>query len=63
MIWVHGYGFPRHLGGPMFHADLLGLDRVLARIRELHAQFGDYWEPAPLLEKLAASGQSFYDCQ
>jgi 3-hydroxyacyl-CoA dehydrogenase len=63
VIWVNGYGFPRHLGGPMFHADTLGLDRVLARIRELHTEFGGYWEPAPLLEKLAASGQSFYNFQ
>jgi 3-hydroxyacyl-CoA dehydrogenase len=26
MICVHGYGFPAHRGGPMFHAEQVGLD-------------------------------------
>ena len=45
----------------MFHADTLGLDKVLARVRQFHAQHGEFWTPAPLLERLAACGKRFHD--
>ncbi|CAD5106765.1 3-hydroxyacyl-CoA dehydrogenase NAD-binding domain-containing protein [Zestomonas carbonaria] len=61
LIYLNGYGFPAHRGGPMFHADQLGLDKVLARIREFHAEHGAWWQPAPLLERLAAEGRQFSD--
>jgi len=60
IIYVYGFGFPRHRGGPMFYADTIGLDTVLARVKKYRARFGDYWEPAPLLEKLVAEGRGFY---
>jgi 3-hydroxyacyl-CoA dehydrogenase len=60
VIYVYGFGFPRHRGGPMFYADTVGLQTVLGRIDRYREQFGDYWQPAPLLEKLAASGGTFY---
>ena len=44
VIYLTGYGFPAHRGGPMFYADTVGLAHVLARVR----QFG--WEPAALLQ-------------
>lgn len=59
LIYLNGYGFPAWRGGPMFYADSVGLDRVLATIRELHARCGEWWKPAPLLEKLAAEGRTF----
>jgi len=59
LIYLNGYGFPVWRGGPMFYADSVGLDKVLATIRELHARCGDWWKPAPLLEKLAAEGRTF----
>ncbi|WP_313241996.1 3-hydroxyacyl-CoA dehydrogenase NAD-binding domain-containing protein [Stutzerimonas nitrititolerans] len=59
LIYLNGYGFPAWRGGPMFYADSVGLDKVLATIRELHARCGDWWKPAPLLEKLAAEGRTF----
>lgn len=62
VVWVHGYGFPRHLGGPMFHADSLGLTHVLGRIEHYGARMknrNDYWRPAPLLETLAQQDRSF----
>jgi len=34
---------------------------VLGRVHEYHARFGDYWEPAPLLERMVAEGKGFYD--
>ncbi|WP_421682724.1 3-hydroxyacyl-CoA dehydrogenase [Stutzerimonas urumqiensis] len=63
VIYLNGYGFPAFRGGPMFYADSVGLDQVLARIEELHARCGDWWKPAPLLEKLAAEGRTFSDWQ
>ena len=44
----------------MFYADTIGLPTVLARVNEYRARFGDYWQPAPLLEKLVAQGRGFY---
>ncbi len=61
VVWTNGYGFPRWRGGPMFYADTLGLDRVLARITHYHGRYGDYWAPAPLLKKLAAEKMTFSD--
>ncbi len=60
VVYVYGFGFPRHRGGPMFYADTVGLPTVLARVKEYRARFGDYWEPAPLLERLVAEGRGFY---
>jgi 3-hydroxyacyl-CoA dehydrogenase len=59
IIYLNGYGFPAYRGGPMFYADLVGLDRVLARIREFEARHGKLWTPAPLLVQLAAAGKTF----
>jgi 3-hydroxyacyl-CoA dehydrogenase len=61
VIWVYGYGWPVYQGGPMFYADLMGLDRVLARLKEFQAQHGDVWKPADLIVKLAAEGKGFGD--
>jgi 3-hydroxyacyl-CoA dehydrogenase len=58
---VNGYGFPNWRGGPMHAADAMGLAKVLDVVREMHAQSGKGWEPAPLLEQLVASGRSFAD--
>jgi len=61
VVWTSGYGFPRHLGGPMFYADTLGLKAVLERIEHYHSRYGHYWKPSPLLIKLANEGGSFTD--
>ena len=60
VIYVYGFGFPRDRGGPMFYADTVGVDVVLSRVNEYRSRFGDYWEPAPLLKRLAAEGRGFY---
>jgi 3-hydroxyacyl-CoA dehydrogenase len=60
VIYCYGFGFPRHRGGPMFYADTIGLPAVLARVRDYRTRFGDYWSPAPLIERLVAQGQGFY---
>lgn len=60
VTYLYGYGFPRWRGGPMFYADGLGLDHVLARIEHYRGRLGErWWTPAPLIEKLASEGKSF----
>ncbi len=60
VIWVNGYGFPRTRGGPMFYADQLGLPKVLEIVRKYQRVHGSqYWGPAPLLEDLASTRDSF----
>lgn len=61
IIYLYGYGFPAHRGGPMFYADTVGLGNVLARVEEFHAAHGHWWEPAPLLRELAGKGGTFRD--
>jgi 3-hydroxyacyl-CoA dehydrogenase len=59
VIYLAGYGFPSYRGGPMWYADTVGLKKVHERVVDFHRQFGELWEPAPLLAKLAAEGGSF----
>ncbi len=60
VVYLMGYGFPAWRGGPMFYADTVGLDKVLARVEEFGKTHGtDLWEPAPLLRELAAAGKKF----
>jgi len=60
VVYVNGFGFPRHRGGPMFYADTVGLPTVAARVKEYRRQFGDYWQLSPLLERLASEGRGFH---
>ncbi len=59
IIYLNGYGFPAHRGGPMWYADAIGLKKVYDRVSEFHRQHGENWQPAPLLERLAAQGRTF----
>jgi len=53
VVWTSGYGFPRYRGGPMFHAEVIGLATLLDGMRRYRAIFGPmHWEPAPLLVEL-----------
>ncbi len=62
VIWTNGYGFPRHLGGPMHYADTVGLEKIYERVCDFKEEFGaEYWEPADLLKGLAQKGSSFAD--
>ena len=65
IIYLNGYGFPAYRGGPMWHADTVGLPKVYQRICELQLQHGELWTPAPLLKRLAEEGKTFaeYDKQ
>ena len=59
IVWIYGYGFPVWRGGPMYHADRVGLDKVSARLTQLAEKHGQELAPAPLLERLAAQGKTF----
>ena len=62
VVYLSGYGFPPWRGGPMFHADQVGLYNVLAAMRRYaRGHRGEAWEPAPLLVELAEAGRSFND--
>jgi hypothetical protein len=51
-IWCNGCGFPRFRGGPMFHADTLGLGIVLDGEHRFAETLGrKYWAPAPRREE------------
>jgi 3-hydroxyacyl-CoA dehydrogenase len=59
IIYINGYGFPAHRGGPMWYADAVGLKRVYDRICQFHRLHGEIWQPAPLLKQLAEQGKTF----
>ena len=60
VIWVYGYGWPAWRGGPMFHADELGLDSVAERLaRYAERSHDETLRPAPLLARLAGEGKGF----
>jgi 3-hydroxyacyl-CoA dehydrogenase len=61
IVYLHGYGFPLHRGGPMLHADSVGLGQVVRALRRYAAEPGadPSWQPAPLLQRLAEAGAAF----
>jgi 3-hydroxyacyl-CoA dehydrogenase len=62
VVWTSGYGFPRYRGGPMFHAESIGLATLLAGMRRFGAEFGPmHWQPAALLVELVDKGMSLAD--
>jgi 3-hydroxyacyl-CoA dehydrogenase len=65
VIYVYGYGFPVHRGGPMQYADEIGLKKIydaMCKYRDELGEHGINWfEPAPLLKELAEQGKRFSD--
>jgi len=61
IVYLNGYGFPLHRGGPMLYADMVGLPNVVRALRRFAAEPGAdaSWQPAPLLVKLADEGRNF----
>jgi 3-hydroxyacyl-CoA dehydrogenase len=60
LVYLNGYGFPRHRGGPMLYADTVGLSNIVRALNRFAAEPGadPSWEPAPLLVQLAAEGRT-----
>ena len=64
VVWINGYGFPAYRGGPMHYADRVGLKKIYDQICKYRDTLGNefaYWEPAPLLERLALEGGQLAD--
>jgi 3-hydroxyacyl-CoA dehydrogenase len=61
VVWINGYGWPVYRGGPMFYGDLVGPDKVLAKMKEFEATMGDDFKPARLLESVAAENKRLQD--
>jgi 3-hydroxyacyl-CoA dehydrogenase len=62
MVYLNGYGFPVYRGGPMLYADSVGLYNVARRMRQFAQNPRTdrrFWQPAKLIEKLAAEGGTF----
>ncbi len=59
LVYLNGYGFPADQGGPLSWADSQGPSAVLESLRALQLRFGEHWQPAKLIERLAASGKRF----
>jgi 3-hydroxyacyl-CoA dehydrogenase len=57
VAWVHGFGFPRYRGGPLFWADSVGASAILPRVEAWHREHGSRWAPAPLLRRAAETGE------
>ncbi len=56
---ILGYNWPVYTGGPMFWADTVGLDRIVAALKALEAKHGPAFKPSALLERKAAEGGHF----
>ncbi|MDO8286421.1 MAG: 3-hydroxyacyl-CoA dehydrogenase NAD-binding domain-containing protein [Rhodoferax sp.] len=62
IVYIFGYGFPAHRGGPMNYADQVGLFNVVQAMNRFALNPLDdaqFWKPAPLLARLAAEGKTF----
>ena len=62
MVYLTGYGFPIWRGGPMKYADQMGLFNVAESMKRFAQNPRDdaaFWQPAPMLAKLAAAGKTF----
>jgi 3-hydroxyacyl-CoA dehydrogenase len=61
IIWQNGYNWPAYQGGPMWWADLVGLQNIVDKLNEFADRMGDQYKPAALLVKLAAEGKRLQD--
>jgi 3-hydroxyacyl-CoA dehydrogenase len=62
IVYIFGYGFPAHRGGPMNYADQIGLFNVVQAMNRFAQNPMDdakFWKPAPLLARLVAEGKTF----
>lgn len=62
VVYIFGYGFPLYRGGPLRYADEVGLFNVvqaMQRFAQNPLDDAKFWQPAPLLARLAAEGKTF----
>ncbi|MBT4568221.1 MAG: 3-hydroxyacyl-CoA dehydrogenase [Marinovum sp.] len=61
MVFLFGYGFPRHRGGPLHYADEIGAEKLIERIETYAKDDDHYWKVPNLLRDMAAQGKKFAD--
>ena len=61
LVLVHGYGFPRFRGGPLCHADSMGIGMIRDWLAALQKTDPVIWKLSPLIGRLAAAGKGFLD--
>lgn len=61
VMWLYGFGFPRHRGGLMFWADSVGAAQIHRQVSEWHEIYGKRWKPSALLADVAAAGDALRD--
>jgi 3-hydroxyacyl-CoA dehydrogenase len=62
IVYITGYGFPMHRGGPMLYADQVGLFNLVQAMKRFQRNPRDdakFWEPAALITRLVAEGKTF----
>lgn len=60
LVWLHGYGFPRYRGGPLYWADGQGLAVIVEAMDRYAARLGsEYWSAAAGLRARAGRGERF----
>ncbi|PRX35074.1 3-hydroxyacyl-CoA dehydrogenase [Meinhardsimonia xiamenensis] len=60
-VFLFGYGFPRHHGGPMHYADTIGAEGLITGMEELAREDAYFWQVPELLRRMAADGKRFSD--
>jgi 3-hydroxyacyl-CoA dehydrogenase len=61
VMWLNGFGFPRHRGGLLYWADGIGAAAIYRQISAWHEQYGKRWKPSALLASIAAAGGRLRD--
>jgi 3-hydroxyacyl-CoA dehydrogenase len=56
VMWLYGFGFPRHRGGLMYWADTIGAAEICRDVSEWHGRYGDRWKPSRLLVQAGEAG-------
>jgi 3-hydroxyacyl-CoA dehydrogenase len=59
VVWVYGYGWPVYRGGPMFWADIEGVDKIVEGLKRQEARMGSDFSFSQLLLDKAAKGEKF----
>ncbi|MBC8243920.1 MAG: enoyl-CoA hydratase/isomerase family protein [Verrucomicrobia bacterium] len=57
---IMGTGFPPFRGGPLRHANAVGLAKIVESLERLAKSAGPQFEPCELLQSMAKAGREFY---
>lgn len=63
VVWVHGYGWPRWRGGPIWWAETVGLGAIVESLKSHAPALGPDFSLSSLLERKASEGRSLYATQ